>query len=131
MKQAYMTTNYPVDKQGNYYYPIYIPDDAVPQLPITDQVPDPSLGSSSLKFDWQANKWGTADTDPTLKMVQRLQSQMKALQLTSLGGIQSDLSDSKAKKASEDLKQNANLSGLAAMKAKLEAAKKTTEGDNK
>lgn len=93
MQQAYMTTNYPVDQGGNYYYPIMIPDGAQVQLPITNVVPDPGLGDKGLKFDWQQQKWITSDQDPTLRLIEQMQGQLQANQMMTLGIMKDQLDE--------------------------------------
>lgn len=61
---AYLTKGTP-DDDGNYYVPILAPSNAQLAMPITDVVPDDSLGNKGLKFDWSLHKWQVSDTDPT------------------------------------------------------------------
>ena len=78
-KQAYFTTNI-ADDNGNYYYPVFIPDNALVQYPLTEVVPDPSLGGHGLKFDWTANQWIVSAQDPTQIEIKKLQEQAKQQQ---------------------------------------------------
>lgn len=73
-KQVYFTTNIP-DDNGNYYYPVFIPDNVLIQYPLTDVAIDPSLGGHGLKFDWTTNQWGVSSQDPTLLELKKLQEQ--------------------------------------------------------
>lgn len=82
-KQAYFTTNI-ADDNGNYYYPVFIPDNALVQYPLTEVVPDPSLGGHGLKFDWTANQWIVSAQDPTLLEIKKLQEQAKQQQTINL-----------------------------------------------
>ncbi len=63
-KQVYFTTNIP-DDNGNYYYPVFIPDNVLIQYPLTDVAIDPYLGGHGLKFDWTTNQWIVSSQDPT------------------------------------------------------------------
>lgn len=82
-KQVYFTTNIP-DDNGNYYYPVFIPDNALVQYPLTEVVPDPSLGGHGLKFDWTANQWIVSAQDPTQIEIKKLQEQAKQQQTINL-----------------------------------------------
>lgn len=82
-KQAYFTTNI-ADDNGNYYYPVFIPDNALVQYPLTEVVPDPSLGGHGLKFDWTANQWIVSAQDPTRIEIKKLQEQVKQQQTINL-----------------------------------------------
>lgn len=82
-KQAYFTTNI-ADDNGNYYYPVFIPDNALVQYPLTEVVPDPSLGGHGLKFDWTANQWIVSAQDPTQIEIKKLQEQAKQQQTINL-----------------------------------------------
>lgn len=82
-KQAYFTTNI-ADDNGNYYYPVFIPDNALVQYPLTEVAPDPSLGGHGLKFDWTANQWIVSAQDPTLLEIKKLQEQAKQQQTINL-----------------------------------------------
>lgn len=82
-KQVYFTTNIP-DDNGNYYYPVFIPDSALVQYPLTEVVPDPSLGGHGLKFDWTANQWIVSAQDPTQIEIKKLQEQAKQQQTINL-----------------------------------------------
>lgn len=82
-KQAYFTTNI-ADDNGNYYYPVFIPDNALVQYPLTEVVPDPSLGGHGLKFDWTANQWIVSAQDPTQIEIKKLQEQVKQQQTINL-----------------------------------------------
>ena len=73
-KQVYFTTNIP-DDNGNYYYPVFIPDNVLIQYPLTDVTIDPSLGGHGLKFDWTTNQWIVSSQDPTLLELKKLQEQ--------------------------------------------------------
>lgn len=73
-KQVYFTTNIP-DDNGNYYYPVFIPDNVLVQYPLTDVAIDPSLGGHGLKFDWTTNQWIVSSQDPTLLELKKLQEQ--------------------------------------------------------
>lgn len=73
-KQVYFTTNIP-DDNGNYYYPVFIPDNVLIQYPLTDVAIDPSLGGHGLKFDWTTNQWIVSSQDPTLLELKKLQEQ--------------------------------------------------------
>lgn len=82
-KQVYFTTNIP-DDNGNYYYPVFIPDNALVQYPLTDVAIDPSLGGHGLKFDWTANNWIVSAQDPTQIEIKKLQDQVKQQQMINL-----------------------------------------------
>lgn len=82
-KQAYFTTNI-ADDNGNYYYPVFIPDNALVQYPLTEVAPDPSLGGHGLKFDWTANQWIVSAQDPTQIEIKKLQEQVKQQQTINL-----------------------------------------------
>lgn len=82
-KQVYFTTNIP-DDNGNYYYPVFIPDNALVQYPLTEVAPDPSLGGHGLKFDWTANQWIVSAQDPTQIEIKKLQEQVKQQQTINL-----------------------------------------------
>lgn len=82
-KQAYFTTNI-ADDNGNYYYPVFIPDNALVQYPLTEVAPDPSLGGHGLKFDWTANQWIVSAQDPTQIEIKKLQEQLKQQQTINL-----------------------------------------------
>lgn len=73
-KQVYFTTNIP-DDNGNYYYPVFIPDNVLIQYPLTDVAIDPSLGGHGIKFDWTTNQWIVSSQDPTLLELKKLQEQ--------------------------------------------------------
>ena len=82
-KQVYFTTNIP-DDNGNYYYPVFIPDNVLVQYPLTDVAIDPSLGGHGLKFDWTANNWIVSAQDPTQIEIKKLQDQVKQQQTINL-----------------------------------------------
>ncbi len=82
-KQVYFTTNIP-DDNGNYYYPVFIPDNVLIQYPLTDVAIDPSLGGHGLKFDWTTNQWIVSSQDPTLLELKKLQEQAVQQQTISL-----------------------------------------------
>ena len=82
-KQVYFTTNIP-DDNGNYYYPVFIPDNVLVQYPLTDVAIDPSLGGHGLKFDWTANQWIVSAQDPTQIEIKKLQEQVKQQQTINL-----------------------------------------------
>lgn len=82
-KQVYFTTNIP-DDNGNYYYPVFIPDNVLVQYPLTDVAIDPSLGGHGLKFDWTANNWIVSSQDPTQIEIKKLQEQVKQQQTINL-----------------------------------------------
>lgn len=82
-KQVYFTTNIP-DDNGNYYYPVFIPDNVLVQYPLTDVAIDPSLGGHGLKFDWTANNWIVSAQDPTQIEIKKLQEQVKQQQTINL-----------------------------------------------
>lgn len=82
-KQVYFTTNIP-DDNGNYYYPVFIPDNALVQYPLTDVAIDPSLGGHGLKFDWTSNQWIVSSQDPTQIEIKKLQDQVKQQQTINL-----------------------------------------------
>ena len=89
--QAYVTTNYPVDEGGNYYYVAYVPEDAPVQLPVTKVAPDPELGDKGLKFDWTNNRWQTSEQDPTLKLLKQLQTSVKSNDMVMLNMMKDQL----------------------------------------
>lgn len=76
--QAYMTTDYP-DDNGNYFYPIFIPENARVSLPVVSKSPDPSLGNRGLRYDWSNDKWVTSDQDPLINKVDNLEAQLQVL----------------------------------------------------
>lgn len=82
-KQVYFTTNIP-DDNGNYYYPVFIPDNVLVQYPLTDVAIDPSLGGHGLKFDWTSNQWIVSSQDPTQIEIKKLQGQVKQQQTINL-----------------------------------------------
>lgn len=83
-KQAYMTTTYPVDKDGNYYYVVYVPETANVQMPITEVVPKNDLGGKGLKFDWTTGRWIVSDADPTVQAIKKLQNEISDQQQMTL-----------------------------------------------
>lgn len=91
MQQAYYTTNFEVDKGGNYYYPIWIPDGAPTAMPITLKAPDPSLGNKGLKFDWSKQEWITSEKDPGLQLLRRIQKDNQAQGMITLQIMKSRL----------------------------------------
>jgi hypothetical protein len=103
-KQVYFTTNIP-DDNGNYYYPVFIPDNVLVQYPLTDVAIDPSLGGHGLKFDWTTNQWIVSSQDPTLLELKKLQEQAVQQQTINLS-----LMSSAFAKASSALPNNPTAS---------------------
>ena len=83
--QAYMTTDYP-DENGNYYYPVFVPENAHVQLPIVTSMPDASLGNRGIRYDWNTNSWTVSSDDPLLKKINTLESQLNGLVSASKDG---------------------------------------------
>ena len=82
--QAYMTTDYP-DENGNYYYPVFVPENAHVQLPIVTSMPDASLGNRGIRYDWNTNKWTVSSDDPLIKKINTLEAQLNGLVSASKG----------------------------------------------
>lgn len=82
--QAYMTTDYP-DENGNYYYPVFVPENAHVQLPIVTSMPDASLGNRGIRYDWNTNSWTVSSDDPLIKKINTLESQLNGLVSASKG----------------------------------------------
>lgn len=82
--QAYMTTDYP-DENGNYYYPVFVPENAHVQLPIVTSMPDPSLGNRGIRYDWNTNSWTVSSDDPLIKKISTLEAQLNGLVSASNG----------------------------------------------
>lgn len=76
--QAYMTTDYP-DENGNYYYPVFVPENAHVQLPIVTSMPDASLGNRGIRYDWNTNRWTVSSDDPLIKKINTLEAQLNGL----------------------------------------------------
>jgi hypothetical protein len=76
--QAYMTTDYP-DENGNYYYPVFVPENAHVQLPIVTSMPDASLGNRGIRYDWNTNSWTVSSDDPLIKKINTLEAQLNGL----------------------------------------------------
>lgn len=83
--QAYMTTDYP-DENGNYYYPVFVPENAHVQLPIVTSMPDASLGNRGIRYDWNTNSWTVSSDDPLIKKINTLEAQLNGLVSASKGG---------------------------------------------
>ena len=82
--QAYMTTDYP-DENGNYYYPVFVPENAHVQLPIVTSMPDASLGNRGIRYDWNTNSWTVSSDDPLIKKINTLEAQLNGLVSASKG----------------------------------------------
>ena len=82
--QAYMTTDYP-DENGNYYYPVFVPENAHVQLPIVTSMPDASLGNRGIRYDWNTNRWTVSSDDPLIKKINTLEAQLNGLVSASKG----------------------------------------------
>ena len=82
--QAYMTTDYP-DENGNYYYPVFVPENAHVQLPIVTSMPDASLGNRGIRYDWNTNSWTVSSDDPLIKKINALEAQLNGLVSASKG----------------------------------------------
>ena len=82
--QAYMTTDYP-DENGNYYYPVFVPENAHVQLPIVTSMPDDSLGNRGIRYDWNTNSWTVSSDDPLIKKINALEAQLNGLVSASKG----------------------------------------------
>ena len=82
--QAYMTTDYP-DENGNYYYPVFVPENAHVQLPIVTSMPDASLGNRGIRYDWNTNSWTVSSDDPLIKKINTLEAQLTGLVSASKG----------------------------------------------
>ena len=82
--QAYMTTDYP-DENGNYYYPVFVPENAHVQLPIVTSMPDASLGNRGIRYDWNTNRWTVSSDDPLIKRINTLEAQLNGLVSASKG----------------------------------------------
>lgn len=82
--QAYMTTDYP-DENGNYYYPVFVPENAHIQLPIVTSMPDASLGNRGIRYDWNTNRWTVSSDDPLIKRINTLEAQLNGLVSASKG----------------------------------------------
>lgn len=82
--QAYMTTDYP-DENGNYYYPVFVPENAHVQLPIVTSMPDASLGNRGIRYDWNINSWTVSSDDPLIKKINTLEAQLNGLVSASKG----------------------------------------------
>ena len=82
--QAYMTTDYP-DENGNYYYPVFVPENAHVQLPFVTSVPDASLGNRGIRYDWNTNSWTVSSDDPLIKKINTLEAQLNGLVSASKG----------------------------------------------
>jgi hypothetical protein len=82
--QAYMTTDYP-DENGNYYYPVFVPENAHVQLPIVTSMPDASLGNRGIRYDWNTNSWTVSSDDPLIKKISTLEAQLNGLVSASKG----------------------------------------------
>ena len=93
MVQGYMTTNTPVDEGGNYYYPIFVPENVAVTMPITKIVPDAKLGDKGLKFNWERNEWVTSEQDPTVRMLKQLQASVTGNNMAMLSMMKDQLSD--------------------------------------
>lgn len=83
--QAYMTTDYP-DENGNYYYPVFVPENAHVQLPIVTSMPDASLGNRGIRYDWNTNSWTVSSDDPLIKKINTLEAQLNGLVSASKDG---------------------------------------------
>lgn len=90
--QAYMTTDYP-DENGNYYYPVFVPENAHVQLPIVTSMPDASLGNRGIRYDWNTNSWTVSSDDPLIKKINTLEAQLNGL-VSASKGDNSTLGDS-------------------------------------
>lgn len=82
--QAYMTTDYP-DENGNYYYPVFVPENAHVQLPFVTSTPDASLGNRGIRYDWNTNSWTVSSDDPLIKKINTLEAQLNGLVSASKG----------------------------------------------
>ena len=82
--QAYMTTDYP-DENGNYYYPVFVPENAHVQLPFVTSMPDASLGNRGIRYDWNTNSWTVSSDDPLIKKINTLEAQLNGLVSASKG----------------------------------------------
>ena len=82
--QAYMTTDYP-DENGNYYYPVFVPENAHVQLPIVTSMPDASLGNSGIRYNWNTNSWTVSSDDPLIKKINTTEAQLNGLVSASKG----------------------------------------------
>lgn len=82
--QAYMTTDYP-DENGNYYYPVFVPENAHVRLPIVTSMPDASLGNRGIRYDWNTNSWTVSSDDPLIKKINTLEAQLNGLVSASKG----------------------------------------------
>lgn len=82
--QAYMTTDYP-DENGNYYYPVFVPENAHVQLPIVTSMPDASLGNRGIRYDWNTNSWTVSSDDSLIKKINTLEAQLNGLVSASKG----------------------------------------------
>ena len=88
-KQVYVTTNLP-DKQGNYYYPAFVPADAVVQMPLTENEPPVDKGGRGLKYDWTTNKWIISNEDPINQKLANIEAMLQTATLannTSMAGL--------------------------------------------
>lgn len=89
-QQAYFTTSYAVDDSGNYYFPVFIPDNVTVTMPLTTIKPDSMLGNHGLIFDWETRTWRTSDRDPMVQELDKLKQQVQeqtTLQLNSMKNI--------------------------------------------
>lgn len=97
--QAYMTTDYP-DENGNYYYPVFVPENAHVQLPIVTSMPDASLGNRGIRYDWNTNSWTVSSDDPLIKKINTLEAQLNGLVSASKDGTGTSVDSSQDQPAS-------------------------------
>lgn len=105
--QAYMTTDYP-DENGNYYYPVFVPENAHVQLPIVTSMPDASLGNRGIRYDWNTNSWTVSSDDPLIKKINTLETQLKGLVSASKDGADTPVDPSQAQPVSSASSANSS-----------------------
>lgn len=111
-QQAYFTTSYPVDESGNFYFPVFIPENVMTNMPITTIKPDPSLGNRGLIFDWESKKWRTSDRDPLMQKLNKLKQQVQTqqtIQLQSMKNIMNNVAKQDAAKKDDQPVSSASL----------------------
>lgn len=92
-QQAYFTTSYAVDDSGNYYFPVFIPDNVTVTMPLTTVKPDPTLGNHGLIFDWETRTWRTSDRDPMVQELDKLKQQVQEQQTIQLNSMKTILNN--------------------------------------
>ena len=71
--QAYLTSTTP-DEEGNFYTPVFVPDNIKVKYPLTDTPIPVDYQGQALKYDWDNFKWTINTSTPLVEQLQTQQA---------------------------------------------------------